>query len=54
MPGAGTDKTKDWVAPAGPVIILVEPQLGENIGATARAMANFGPSRLRLAAPRQS
>jgi len=53
MPGAGTDKTKDWVAPAGPVIILVEPQLGENIGATARAMANFGLSRLRLVAPRQ-
>jgi tRNA/rRNA methyltransferase len=54
MPGAGTDKTKDWVAPGGPVIILVEPQLGENIGAAARAMANFGLSRLRLVAPRQS
>src|ERR1700677_1169558 len=54
MPGAGTDKTKDWVAPAGPVIILVEPQLGENIGATARAMANFGLSRLRIVAPRQA
>jgi tRNA/rRNA methyltransferase len=53
MPGAGTDKTKDWVAPAGPVIVLVEPQLGENIGASARAMANFGLSRLRLVAPRQ-
>jgi tRNA/rRNA methyltransferase len=53
MPGAGTDKTKEWVAPAGPVVILVEPQLGENIGATARAMANFGLSRLRLVAPRQ-
>ena len=26
----------------GPVVILVEPQLGENIGAAARAMANFG------------
>ena len=53
MPGAGTDKTKEWVAPAGPVVILVEPQLGENIGATARAMANFGLTRLRLVAPRQ-
>jgi tRNA/rRNA methyltransferase len=53
MPGAGTDKTKDWVAPAGPVVILVEPQLGENIGAAARAMANFGLSRLRLVVPRQ-
>ncbi|MGC1351403.1 MAG: RNA methyltransferase, partial [Xanthobacteraceae bacterium] len=54
MPGAGTDSTKDWAAPAGPVVILVEPQLGENIGAAARAMANFGLSRLRLVAPRQS
>jgi tRNA/rRNA methyltransferase len=38
----------------GPIVILVEPQLGENIGAAARAMANFGLSRLRLVAPRQS
>jgi tRNA/rRNA methyltransferase len=35
-----------------PAIILSEPQLGENIGAAARAMANFGLSDLRLAAPR--
>jgi len=34
--------------------VLVEPQLGENIGAAARAMANFGLSRLRLVAPRQA
>jgi tRNA/rRNA methyltransferase len=54
MPGAGTDSTKDWAASAGPVVILVEPQLGENIGAAARAMANFGLSRLRLVAPRQA
>jgi tRNA/rRNA methyltransferase len=54
MPGAGTDSTKDWAATAGPVVILVEPQLGENIGAAARAMANFGLSRLRLVAPRQA
>jgi tRNA/rRNA methyltransferase len=53
MPGAGTDKTKRWVETPGPVVILVEPQLGENIGATARAMANFGLSRLRLVRPRQ-
>ena len=53
MPGAGTDSTKDWAATAGPIIILVGPQLGENIGAAARAMANFGLSRLRLVAPRQ-
>jgi tRNA/rRNA methyltransferase len=38
----------------GPIVILVEPQLGENIGAAARAMANFGLSRLRLVAPRQA
>ena len=54
MPGAGTDKTKRWAAAAAPVVVLVEPQLGENIGAAARAMANFGLSRLRLVAPRQS
>ncbi len=35
-----------------PVVILVEPQMAENIGTTARAMANFGLSRLRLVAPR--
>jgi tRNA/rRNA methyltransferase len=35
-----------------PAIILVEPQLGENIGFTARAMANFGLSELRLVLPR--
>ena len=52
MPGAGTDKTRNWVAAAGPVIILVEPQLGENIGAAARVMANFGLGRLRLVKPR--
>ncbi|GEP11073.1 RNA methyltransferase [Methylobacterium gnaphalii] len=35
-----------------PVVILVEPQLAENIGMTARAMANFGLSELRLVAPK--
>jgi tRNA/rRNA methyltransferase len=54
MPGAGTDKTKRWIERAGPIVVLVEPQLGENIGAAARAMANFGLSRLRLVAPRQA
>ena len=53
MPGAGTDKTKRWRAGPAPVVVLVEPQLGENIGAAARAMANFGLSRLRLVKPRQ-
>src|SRR5579872_3304735 len=52
MPGAGTDSSKDWATTAGPIVILVEPQLAENIGAAARAMANFGLSRLRLVAPR--
>ena len=52
MPGAGTDKTKRWVEQPAPVVILVEPQLGENIGTTARAMANFGLSELRLVQPR--
>ena len=37
---------------AAPAIILSEPQLGENIGACARAMANFGLSDLRLVKPR--
>lgn len=35
-----------------PVIILIRPQMGENIGAVARAMSNFGLSELRLVAPR--
>jgi tRNA/rRNA methyltransferase len=52
MAGAGTDKTKRWTAQPGPVVILVAPQLGENIGAAARAMANFGLSKLRLVKPR--
>jgi len=52
MPGAGTDKTKTWAETNGPVIILVEPQLGENIGMAARAMGNFGLRELRLIKPR--
>ena len=35
-----------------PVIILARPQLGENIGTAARAMLNFGFTRLRLVNPR--
>jgi tRNA/rRNA methyltransferase len=35
-----------------PVVILARPQMGENIGATARAMMNCGLSDLRLVAPR--
>ena len=48
---SGTDTTKPLVN-EGPVIILAEPQLGENIGMVARAMANFGLGELRLVNPR--
>ncbi len=49
---SGTDKTKTGHDLSGPVVILVEPQLGENIGMAARAMGNFALSRLRLVNPR--
>lgn len=48
---AGTNSELELVA-EGPAIILVEPQLGENIGMVARAMANFGLAELRLVNPR--
>jgi tRNA/rRNA methyltransferase len=35
-----------------PAIVLCQTQMGENVGAAARAMKNFGLSELRLAAPR--
>lgn len=37
--------------PAAPVIVLVRPQLGENVGTAARAMLNFGLYELRLVRP---
>ena len=37
---------------SAPSIILIEPQLGENIGSASRAMLNFGVSDLRLVNPR--
>ncbi|WP_315706070.1 MULTISPECIES: TrmJ/YjtD family RNA methyltransferase [unclassified Bradyrhizobium] len=49
---SGTDKTKTGVEIDGPVVILVEPQLGENIGMAARAMGNFALTQLRLVNPR--
>ena len=49
---SGTDKTKPRPDLAGPVVILVEPQLGENIGMAARAMGNFALTRLRIVNPR--
>lgn len=42
----------DRVAGAKPAVILVEPQLADNIGMVARAMANFGLEELRLFNPR--
>jgi len=42
-----------WRVPSqAPAVILMEPQLAENIGAVARVMANFGCADLRLVAPR--
>ncbi|MDM8167059.1 RNA methyltransferase [Roseovarius sp.] len=35
-----------------PAFVLVRPQMGENIGAAARAMWNFGLDRMRIVAPR--
>ena len=52
---AGTNKTRKGASVAfgpQPAIILVEPQLGENIGAAARAMLNCGLTQLRLVNPR--
>jgi len=40
------------VSAAKPVIVLVRPQLGQNIGKAARAMLNFGLTELRLVNPR--
>jgi len=37
---------------AKPIIVLVRPQLGQNIGKAARAMLNFGLTEMRLVAPR--
>src|SRR6516164_5638190 len=49
---SGTDKTKTGLDLTGPIVILVEPQLGENIGMAARAMGNFALTRLRIVKPR--
>ena len=50
----GRDGGADLVPPPGesPIVVLVRPQLAENIGAAARAMANGGLFHLRLVAPR--
>lgn len=50
---AGTDRSRAGaIATGGPAVVLVEPQLGENIGACARAMLNCGLTDLRLVRPR--
>lgn len=51
---AGTDKTQEALARGvdTPYVILVEPQLGQNIGTVARAMLNSGWDKLRLVSPR--
>ena len=41
---------QDW--PPAPVVVLVRPQMGENIGAAARAVLNCGITDMRLVAPR--
>lgn len=43
---------RDSNKPPKPVIVLVRPQLGENIGKAARAMLNFGLTEMRLVEPR--
>ncbi len=50
---AGTDRGQDRADPKAPqpAVVLVRPQIGENVGAAARAMLNFGLTDLRLAAP---
>jgi tRNA/rRNA methyltransferase len=45
-------KTADTPKSQPPVIVLVRPQLGENIGKAARAILNFGLTEMRLVAPR--
>ncbi|MFN3075671.1 MAG: RNA methyltransferase [Alphaproteobacteria bacterium] len=53
---AGTDSTRESLPHTGPapVVVLVAPQLAENIGTAARAMLNGGLTELRLVEPRQS
>jgi tRNA/rRNA methyltransferase len=50
---AGTDSTKTVSFGPSLAVVLVNPQLGENIGMAARAMANFGLFDLRLVDPRE-
>src|SRR6266478_2181148 len=52
MSGSGTDKTKSGFDLTGPVVILVEPQLGETTGMPPRRRGNFALTRLRIVNPR--
>lgn len=50
---SGTDHSQSKeTSPIGLSFVLVEPQMGENIGAAARAMWNFGLDRMRIVNPR--
>ena len=54
---SGTDRSRPDAAAGddgSPVVVLVEPQLPENIGMVARAMLNCGLDRLRLVRPREA
>lgn len=51
-PVEGPVRAKPRTETLHPIIVLVRPQLGENIGKAARAMLNFGLTELRLVAPR--
>ena len=48
----GRDSAAPQFTAPKPVIVLVRPQLGENIGKAARAMLNFGLTEMRLVTPR--
>jgi tRNA/rRNA methyltransferase len=49
---SGSSECESRVSKDRPVIVLVRPQLGQNIGKAARAMLNFGLTEMRLVAPR--
>ncbi len=48
---AGTNASRDPIV-GGPAVVLVDPQLGQNVGTAARAMLNCGLTELRLVRPR--
>ena len=50
--GEGPSRSSPATPAPPPAIVLVRPQLGENIGKAARAMLNFGLTEMRLVAPR--